>query len=47
VFQKKDLAEDSMFPFKIETSIELKIVSKWDKKLIIEKWEETPQEETG
>jgi len=41
IYVPKDLAEDSMFPFKTETSIEVKISFKIrDNKLIIEKREE-------
>jgi len=37
----KDLAEDSMFPFKANPSVAVKISFKLgDKKLTIEKWEE-------
>jgi hypothetical protein len=36
-----DLAEDSMFPFKIETSLKVKISFKiGDNKLIIEQWKD-------
>jgi len=41
IYVPVDLAEDSMFPFKTETSVEVKISFKIrDNKLIIEKWEE-------
>ena len=41
IYVPKDLAEDSMFPFKTETSIEVKISFKLkDNRLTIEKWEE-------
>jgi len=47
IYVPLDLAEDSMFPFKTETSVELKISFKiGDNKLIIEKWKETPKEKT-
>jgi hypothetical protein len=39
------LAEDSMFPFKTETSMKLKISFKsGDNKLIVEKWNEASEE---
>ena len=39
------LAEDSMFPFKTNTSIKLKISFKiGDDKIIIEKWNEASEE---
>jgi hypothetical protein len=39
IYLPKDFAEDSMFPFKTEKSVEVKISFKiGDKKLIIEKW---------
>jgi len=48
IYVPVDLAEDSMFPFKTETSLEVKISFKiGDKKVIIEKWKETPEEKTG
>jgi hypothetical protein len=48
IYVPLDLAEDSMFPFKTNDSIPLKIsFQKGDKKLIIEKWKETPKEKTG
>lgn len=41
IYLPKDLAEDSMFPFKEGTSIPVKISFKLgDDKLVIEKWEE-------
>ena len=41
IYVPKDLAEDSMFPFNINTSVRVKIGFKvGDKKLTIEKWEE-------
>jgi len=41
IYVPLDLAEDSMFPFKTESSIELKIYFKiGDDKLILEKWRE-------
>jgi hypothetical protein len=41
IYVPLDLAEDSMFPFKTETSVEVKISFKiGDNKLAIEKWEE-------
>jgi len=48
IYVPLDLAEDSMFPFKTIESIPLKISFKiGDKKLIIEKLEEKPEEKTG
>ena len=45
IYVSKDLAEDSMFPFKGSSSIELKISFKMrDNKLLIEKWEEPTEE---
>ncbi len=39
------LAEDSMFPFKTDSSMKLKISFKiGDNKVIVEKWKETPEE---
>ena len=39
------LAEDSMFPFKTENSMKLKIAFKiGDNKLTVEKWNETSEE---
>ena len=39
------LAEDSMFPFKTDTSMKLKIYFKTgDNKVIVEKWNETSEE---
>jgi len=47
IYVPLDLAEDSMFPFKTKTSIELKISFKTgEKKLVIEKWKEKPEEKT-
>jgi len=41
IYVPLDLAEDSMFPFHTQTSIELKISFKiGEKKLIIEEWKE-------
>jgi len=41
IYVPLDLAEDSMFPFKTETSVEVKISFKIkDNKLTIEKWKE-------
>ncbi|MBC7130312.1 hypothetical protein H5T51_03705 [Candidatus Bathyarchaeota archaeon] len=41
IYLPKDLAEDSMFPFKVSDSIYVKISFKiGDNKLIIEKWPE-------
>ena len=46
IYVPKDLAEDSMFPFKGSSSIPVKISFKLrDDKVLIEKWEE-PTEET-
>lgn len=45
IYVPLDLAEDSMFPFKTQSSRELKISFKiGDKKLVIEEWKETPEE---
>ena len=39
VYLPKDLAEDSMFPFKVEDSIFVKVsFSLGDNKVLIEKW---------
>jgi len=39
------LAEDSMFPFKTDSSIKLKIAFRiGDNKLTVEKWKETSEE---
>ncbi len=44
LYLPKDLAEDSMFPFKQSDSIFVKVSFKLgDDKLAIEKWEETQQ----
>ena len=41
IYVPKDLAEDSMFPFKTKTSIKLKISFKMGKQeLTVEKWRE-------
>jgi len=46
IYIPKDLAEDSMFPFKGETSVLVKVTFKLgDEKLLIEKWVEPPTEE--
>jgi len=45
IYVPLDLAEDSMFPFKTQSSIKLKISFKsGENKLIIEKWKEAPEE---
>jgi len=45
IYVPLDLAEDSMFPFKTQSSIELKISFKvGDDKLILEKWKEASKE---
>jgi len=45
IYVPLDLAEDSMFPFKTVSSLELKISFKiGDNKLILEKWKEAPKE---
>ena len=45
IYVPLDLAEDSMFPFKTKSSMELKMSFKiGDNKVIIEKWSETPEE---
>ncbi|MCK5628647.1 hypothetical protein KAI12_04195 [Candidatus Bathyarchaeota archaeon] len=44
IYLPKDLAEDSMFPFKEEASVYLKVAfSLGDNKLTIEKWQ-SPEE---
>lgn len=44
IYLPKDLAEDSMFPFKGSDSVFVKISFKLgDNKLIVEKWEEPKQ----
>ncbi len=46
IYLPKDLAEDSMFPFKGSDSIFVKVSFKLgDDKLIIEKWKEPQQSE--
>jgi len=41
IYVPKDLAEDSMFPFKVETSMPVKISFEHSaKKVIIEEWKE-------
>lgn len=45
IYVPLDLAEDSMFPFKTNSSIELKISFKvGDKRLVLEKWNEALKE---
>jgi len=45
VYLPKDLAEDSMFPFKDSDSIFVKVNFKLgDDKLLVEKWRETIEE---
>jgi hypothetical protein len=45
IYVPLDLAEDSMFPFKTQTSIELKISFKTgENKLILEEWKEASEE---
>jgi hypothetical protein len=47
IYLPKDLAEDSMFPFKEATSIFVKVSFKLrDDKLLIEKWVAPEQPET-
>ncbi|MEM3622746.1 MAG: hypothetical protein QXZ02_06260 [Candidatus Bathyarchaeia archaeon] len=44
IYLPKDLAEDSMFPFKGADSIFVKVSFKLgDNKLLVEKWKETAQ----
>ena len=46
IYLPKDLAEDSMFPFKGADSIFVKVIFKLgDNKLLVEKWEEPEQPE--
>jgi hypothetical protein len=41
IYVPKDLAEDSMFPFKTDDSIRVKVSFKLgDEKILIEKWKE-------
>lgn len=45
IYLPKDLAEDSMFPFKDSDSIFVKVAFELgDKKLLVEKWRETSSE---
>ncbi len=45
IYVPLDLAEDSMFPFKTETSVKVKVSFKiGDDKLIVEKWKELSEE---
>ena len=45
IYVPKDLAEDSMFPFKTDSSVKLKISFKiGDNKVIVEKWNEASEE---
>lgn len=45
VYLPKDLAEDSMFPFKGSDSVFVKIVFKLgENKLVVEKWKEPTEE---
>lgn len=45
IYVPKDLAEDSMFPFKDADSLYVKIAFKLgDNKLLVEKWKEPPAE---
>jgi hypothetical protein len=45
IYVPLSLAEDSMFPFKTNSSIKLKVSFKiGDKKVIVEKWNETSEE---
>jgi hypothetical protein len=47
VYLPKDLAEDSMFPFKQANSIFVRVAFKLgEDKLVVEKWEETNKPET-
>lgn len=46
IYIPKDLAEDSMFPFRGESSVLVKVTFKLgEDKLLIEKWEEPAAEE--
>jgi len=46
IYLPKDLAEDSMFPFKDATSVLVKVTFKLgDEKLLIEKWQGPTNEE--
>jgi len=45
IYVPLDLAEDSMFPFKTQSSIELKIYFKiGENKLVLEKWDRPSKE---
>ena len=45
IYVPVDLADDSMFPFKTEASIKVKVHFKiGDNKVIIEKWKEASEE---
>ena len=45
IYVPVDLAEDSMFPFRTEASMKVKVHFKiGDNKVIIEKWEEPSEE---
>ncbi|MEM0253796.1 MAG: hypothetical protein QXT06_03040 [Candidatus Bathyarchaeia archaeon] len=47
IYLPKDLAEDSMFPFKVSDSMFVKVSFKvGDDKLIIEKWQEPQKPES-
>jgi len=44
IYLPKDLADDSMFPFRTETSVKVKVSFKsGEEKLVIEPYEETPE----
>jgi len=46
IYVPLDLAEDSMFPFKTKSSLELKISFKLgDNRIVLEKWVEPSEEE--
>lgn len=48
LYMPKDLAEDSMFPFKVNPAVTVKISFKvGDKKLTMEKWREKNKAETS
>ena len=44
IYLPLDLAQDSMFPFKTETSVKVKVSFRiGEKKLIVEKWKEVEE----
>lgn len=46
IYLPKDLAEDSMFPFRTQTSVAVKVkFNLGEEKLIVEKWKEEGEDE--